>query len=111
MITRQLIRQKLPTFYMEYSPSFERVASREVSVNGVLSKTTVYEKFNPADEDKGVCYRDYILNNVLSLGNPELLNPCQMVESKSNGVSNLKKFNDDVKAASEKAQSQTVTGK
>lgn len=96
---------------MEYSPSFERVASREVAVNGVLTKTTIYEKFNPADEDKGVCYRDYILNNVLSLDNPALLNPCQMVETKSNGVSNLKKFNDDVKAASEKAQSQTVTGK
>lgn len=105
MITRQMIRQKLPSFSIPYSPSFERVTSREVAKNGVLTKTSVHEVFNPAEADKGVSYRDYLLGNIIALDNPSLLNPCQMVETKSDGISNLKKFNDDVKAAAEKAQS------
>lgn len=104
MLSRQIRHQEIPKFEPTYSPQFERVTTRESTRNGSLVKESVFEQFNPADADKGISYLDYSLENIIALDNPSLLNPIQMVETKINGISNLKNFNENVEASQKKAE-------
>lgn len=104
MISRQVIHPDIPSFSYTYSPKYERISTCQIAENGSLKRVSVVEVYDPAEDDKQFCYRDFSLSNVLALGNPSLLQSVQMHESKSAGVENLSKFNKNVQAATQKAQ-------
>lgn len=104
MITRQIIKNNVEPFVFPYSTKMTRVSSTQVAENGQLKRTSVTEVYDCVDDDKQFSYRDFALRNILALDNESLLRPIQMQESKSSGVENLAKFNNDVQAATKKAQ-------
>lgn len=104
MITRQIIKNGVQPFSFPYDTKFTRVSSSQVAENGTLKRVSVIEIYDCAEDDKQFSYRDFALKNILALDNESLLRPIQMQESKSSGVENLAKFNNDVQAATKKAQ-------
>lgn len=108
MICRQIIHSDLPSFSFPYTTKFERVSSTQVAENGSFKRTSVFEEYDCAAEDNQFSFRDFSISNVIALGNENLLKPIQMQESKSAGIENLAKFNNDVQLASQKAQEGAV---
>lgn len=84
-------------------PTYTRLDSEQVAENGVLKRKSLYRVYDFTSDKIGSDYRNFCLENLIALGNPDLFKEVKLPQvNVEKVVENLQNLNDNVQVPQKK---------